>query len=178
MKWLLFATLILFSAGLWAQESDSLSDEAFMENELLVIAGKVKSEYKNAPLENAEVIAITGSDTIAKFITKKDGLVNMELDYGSIYQIHYKHPNFVQKIITVDTRKVPRVIRVEGVELRMDVALPPKIENFDYSLLERPIGLAKYDRNDMNFTFDNKFTRSKLQEYFKLKGKLSIALEQ
>lgn len=168
----LLCSLVVGFAGfisLNAQESTAVSPEG------VSLFGVMKIELSGEPISGGLVALMLGSDTISFFETGADGKVDMLIPYGAEYKIIYSFPNYASKSLLVDTRHVPDFTKEEGFGLDVDISLPPLIPNFDFSLLDEPIGLVMYDAGSDNFSFDNPYTRKKIKQYLAFKTKLAEA---
>lgn len=139
--------------------------------------GVMKIELSNEPISGGLVVLMLGADTVATYVTGDDGKVDMVIPYGAEYKVFYSYSNHATKSLIVDTRHVPDFTKEEGFGLDIDISLPSLIPNFDFGLLNEPIGLVMYDAASDNFSFDNPYTRKKIKQYIAFKTRLAEARE-
>ena len=136
-----------------------------------VSEGKIKGKSKNFKEAQISIFLIeTNNRIILKRISSnKKGKYDTELDFDNYYKIVFSSPGFVSKFVTIDFRDIPVEDRVGGFKMHIDISLFKQIEGIDYSLLNAPIGKAKYYAKTGVIVWDMAYTRDMMRKVRNIK---------
>ncbi len=97
------------------------------------------------------------------------GEFDFSLDLGYYYDLKFSRPNYVTKIIRIDTRNISDDDRVGGFQMQFQLTLFKYTEGFNLDILSAPIAKAAFDPQ-MNFiSFDMEYSagmQKKIEEEF------------
>lgn len=142
----------------------------------LKIDGKVTHNGDN--VENAKVTLFKDGTEVKQIRTKASGKFEFFLDLEATYEVHFTKERYVTKIIEVDTYGSPSEQAAFGYEFGgWEVTLFKDFPSLDKSVLEGPIGRIHFSEDIMNFDYDIKFIRRKIDEVEKLQEK-ALELEE
>lgn len=122
----------------------------------LYLWGRVYENEK--PLAGATVKVVREGITRETPQTDQQGYFDVYLDFGFLYDIQFMKPGYVTKHLEVDTRDIPVSDRQYGYETGdFEVSLFPKVEGFDFSIYEQPVGKIMYSFNTQQFVYDRRY---------------------
>lgn len=132
----------------------------------LIVAGMVRDHWTEKPMAN---VSITITDSLGRpqvLTTNAAGVYGTSLSYDQVYTLRFSMDGQVAKTVLMDTRGVPADKRETGYRAQVDMRLFKAIPGEDLSFLEVPIGRARYDAVQNNFTWDMDYT-APIQERLK-----------
>lgn len=142
------AIFILFSAAgsLQAQEE-------------LYIFGVVKDYANSSKLENVKITAYHNGTKVDEYTTRPNGKYEFFLDLGKEYDLEFSRSGWVSKKVYMDSRNIPEEDVGAGFSMNIEMSLFEELEGLDVSILEQPIGKAKYNPNTGALEFDFAYTQ-------------------
>lgn len=156
---LLLATIFLFSTP------DAKAQDAAD----LYIFGAVKDYDSRKKMEGCVVNVYKGSSKIESYTTNKNGKFEFFLPLDAVYKIDFTSNGYVTKFLEVSVENIPDEDRRAGFSMGpMDVSLFKEVEGLDFSLLEDPIGKARYYGDRGAVEWDNAYTSSMLNAINKM----------
>jgi len=155
---LVFITVSIFTLS--AQEST------------INVFGTVKDELSGKKM--ADVTVTLEEDGVVKTTasTGINGKFEFILDYGHEYNIRFGAAGYIAKFITIDSKNVPDEDKIIGQAIDLDMSLFQFVEGINFDILKKPIGIARYDSNAGDVSFDYKYTRSIQEEIARLRRQL------
>lgn len=154
------AALGLCIAGLVAAQEQQLDN--------VYVYGTVKDQYTAKKLEDVVVTIYKNGGKLQEVSSNASGKYEFTLDYGADYKIVYSRIGWVSKNYTVDTRNVPEEQRVGGEGMNVEMTLFQELPGMDFSILQQPIGKAKYSAEKTGLDWDWDYTASVQNEVNRL----------
>ncbi len=71
-----------------------------------------------------------------------------------IYKIKFTAPGYVTKHIVIDARSIPLEDQLGGFSMDIDITLFTAIDGVDYEILEKPVGISRYDPYTYSIAWD------------------------
>ena len=121
------------------------------------VYGTIKNDSTHFPLVNAAVIIREDSLPLVSAAIDS-GKYECSLAFDHVYRIRYEAPGYVAKFIEIDTREIPLEMREGGFGINVEILLFRFFKHGDYSLLQEPIGKARYVPADSMITWDLQWT--------------------
>lgn len=125
----------------------------------IFVYGRIKDLENKAPISDARVVmfsAAEGSDTV---FANDTGYYECHLGYEH-WTLVFEAPGFVSKRVIIDGRDVPEEQRSGGHGMNVEMTLFPPQPGRDFSILESPIGVARYNEVDSAIVWDVAYTDS------------------
>jgi len=113
----------------------------------LYIFGVVKDYSTGKKLENITITAYQGGQKVDTYTTSSNGKYEFFLDLGKEYEVKFDGPGLVSKKVYMDSRNIPEEDIGAGFSMNIEMSLFEEIEGLDITLLDKPIGKAKYNPN-------------------------------
>lgn len=141
---------------------------------VVVFHGKVSVYGSSVGLETVKVTLYDGGTKIEEQITAKNGRYEFEVPVGGNYKLKFSRSGWVSKHLTIDTRGIHEE-DLSDFDFQIDMELFKEIPDLDVSILDQPIGKAKWDPGigdiawDMDYTADIQKQLQKLMEEAKEK---------
>ena len=153
----LFAGMLLFVA---------LPLQGQVDN--VYVYGTVKDHSTAKKLDGVKIVVFKNGAKLTEVITNASGKYEVNLDYGADYKLVYSRPDLVDKNITIDTRNIPEEERLGGHGMNIEMTLFGNLPGVDFSILQNPIGKAKYDPGTSEVTWDLEYTNQIRNEIARL----------
>lgn len=131
---------------------------AFGQGELYIF-GVVKDYANSKKLENVTITAYHNGVKVDEYVTRNNGKYEFFLDLGKEYDIKFGRSGFVGKSVYMDSRNIPEEDVGAGFSLNIEMSLFEEQEGLDVSILDNPIGKAKYNPNTGALEFDFAYTQ-------------------
>lgn len=169
---LLSAILLLFSEVSYGQKKAKKTGDLLIDT--FVLKGKVQEIdmfddiTKEAP--EVHVVVYQEKEIFVAFFTQKDGSYEFHLPYGYQYEIWYGGSAFVNKKVSVDTKKLAP--GKQEMPLNMDIALFRPVDGYEFELLNEPYVNVTFDETTKTLVPDLEFTEIKADELSKLFRKI------
>ncbi len=169
------------ASGEWGVDEDykvktSLYVEEAIENQKTASRSGTKTKHKEVKYKDEVLVygvvknrcnkeRITGFVTVTnekgnsqKYpVTLDDEGFGFYLDYGDLYEVSFESIGFYQSKLVFDTRDVPEVYQVGGQGFDLDMSIVPILEGVDYSVYEKPIGKALYQKEYRAIAFSREY---------------------
>ncbi len=126
--------------------------------DVVYIFGTVKDYFSAKKIDGVTVTVYKNGAKLTDIHTNASGKYDVNLDYGADYKLVYSKPGMVSKIISLDTRNVPEEERLGGHGFNLEMTLFNDMPDVDFSILQQPIGKAKYDAVKGEVTWDFAYT--------------------
>ncbi len=172
MKNVSFLLALLFTLS--GTSVATAKDKKDITGDYFLLSGKV---YEINMLEGAEMDAVSAQVVVYQedeiyvaFFTKQDGLYEFYLPVGHVYKIWYGGSAFVNKIVQVDARTLPKTKRPADVELDMGLFRP--VDGYDFALLNEPYVMFNYDEEMEEMIPDMDYSEKKAIELDKIFKKI------
>lgn len=155
---------------LWTVLAVAMSTLLFGQGGLdnVYVYGTVKDYISAKKLDGVVVSVYKNGAKLAETTTNASGKYEFNLDYGSDYKIVYGKGGMVAKNITIDTRNIPEEERVGGHGMNVEMTLFNELPGMDFSVLQQPIGKAKFDPASSEVTWDLQYTEQIRSEIARL----------
>jgi hypothetical protein len=106
---------------------------------------------------------ITALDTAAGAVPIKadcsaNGKCRLSLPLDHVYRVELAGESHVPKHVVVDLNGPGIKDRKWGYDTRFTVQLMPRIDSVDYSVCERPLSYARFDKKENQFNWDERYT--------------------
>ncbi len=149
------AVLVIAFTGVFAQKKSDI-----------LVYGKVVDFFDESRLKTATVVAedMDNGETVKADFSK--GKFNMILDYDKEYMVTFSETGYSSKKVHMNFKNVPEKQQKGGQGFDLDIKLGKKYEGLDDSILERPVGVAKYSAEAKGVAFDKSY-EEKLSAEFK-----------
>ncbi len=120
---------------------------AIAQRDIIHVFGEVKDMDS---MKRIVGVSVTATDTLEPTFVqhatvKRNGTFSVELPLARVYRIVFEAPEHVAKHVIVDARDIPTRESKDGFGMNIVPTLCTFYAGLDYSLLQRPIGVAKYD---------------------------------
>jgi hypothetical protein len=149
--------LLLLAAGATRAQVDNV-----------YVYGTVKDYATSKKLDGIIVTVYKNGGKLAEVVTNASGKYEFNLDYGSDYKLVYSKPGMVSKNISIDTKNIPEEERVGGHGMNVEMTLFAELPGIDFSVLQQPIGKAKFDAATKEVTWDLQYTEQVRAEIARL----------
>lgn len=134
----------------------------------LYIFGVVKDYDDGKKLENVTIRAYHNGSKVDEYITRSNGKYEFFLELGKEYDLDFVCPGFVSKKVYMDSRNIPAEDIGAGFSMNIEMSLFQELEGLDVSILDQPIGKAKYNPNTGALEFDFAYTQKIKDEISRL----------
>ncbi|MBV6404720.1 MAG: hypothetical protein IT228_07030 [Flavobacteriales bacterium] len=132
------------------------------------VYGTVKDYISAKKMDGVVVSVFKNGAKLTETITNASGKYEFNLDYGADYKITYTKAGIVSKNITIDTRNIPEEERVGGHGMNIEMTLFQELPGIDFTVLNQPIGKAKFDPTTSEVTWDLQYTEQIRSEIARL----------
>ncbi len=132
------------------------------------VYGTVKDYTSVKKMDGVIVSVYKNGAKLTETTTNASGKYEFNLDYGADYKIVYSKQGIVSKNITIDTRNIPEEERVGGHGMNIEMTLFQELPGIDFSVLNQPIGKAKFDPTSSEVTWDLQYTEQIRSEIARL----------
>ncbi len=132
------------------------------------VYGTVKDYVTSKKLDGITVTVYKNGGKLAEVVTSASGKYEFNLDYGSEYKLVYGRSGMVSKNIAIDTKNIPEEERVGGHGMNVEMTLFNELPGIDFSVLQQPIGKAKFDPTTKEVTWDLQYTEQVRSEIARL----------
>ena len=120
--------------------------------------GIVTEHWSGEPMKGVLVRVLKDSLPLDQNVTGRSGRYAFYLDRGAVYTVWYSKEGMVTKHVRIDATQVPVFPDVPFYEMDVQVTLFPWIEGIDYSIFDRPLGLASYKHSVRNLSWNVEYT--------------------
>lgn len=144
--------------------------QVFGQVDNVYVYGTVKDYVSSKKLDGITVTVFKNGGKLAEVVTNASGKYEFNLDYGSDYKLVYSKAGMVSKNISIDTKNIPEEERVGGHGMNVEMTLFAELPGIDFSVLQQPIGKAKFDPTTKEVTWDLQYTeqvRAEIQRLMK-----------
>ncbi|MFM9985204.1 MAG: hypothetical protein ACKVOK_08235 [Flavobacteriales bacterium] len=117
-----------------------------------------------------QIIVYQEKELYVAFYTEKNGLYEFYLPTGFQYEIWYGGSSFVNKIVTVDSRMLPKSKKPSKLDL--DIGLFRPVEGHEFPMLNEPYVQVIYDEEMASLIPDFEYTDEKSAQLEKIFRKL------
>ena len=145
---------------------------AVAQESTINVFGTVKDELSGKKMADVTVSLEEDGQVKNTVTTGINGKFEFILDYGHEYNIRFGGAGYVTKFITIDSKNVPDEDKIIGQAIDLDMSLFQDVEGINFDILKKPIGIARYDSNAGDVSFDYKYTRSIQEEIARLRRQL------
>ena len=132
------------------------------------VYGTVKDHSTAKKLDGVVITVFKNGAKLTEVVTNASGKYEVNLDYGADYKLVYGRSDLVNKNITIDTRNIPEEERLGGHGMNIEMTLFSQLPGVDFSILDNPIGKAKYDGATGEVTWDLEYTNQIRNEIARL----------
>ena len=126
----------------------------------LYIFGVVKDVENSKKMDGVTVSVKKNGKEIDKLVTNTSGKYEFFLDIAGDYLIEYSKAGIVSKKVALDSKNVPLDDATAGFSMNIDMTLFKTMEGLDVSILNQPIGRAKYNAETAQLEFDYEYTKT------------------
>ncbi|MEX1131674.1 MAG: hypothetical protein WEC15_00480, partial [Flavobacteriales bacterium] len=126
--------------------------------DVVYIYGTVKDYYSSKKIDGVTISVFKNGSKLMDVQTNASGKYDVNLDYGADYKLVYSKNGLVSKSIAMDTRNVPEEDRVGGHGFNLEMTLFNDLPGVDFTVLEQPIGKAKYYPDKSEVAWDIAYT--------------------
>jgi tetratricopeptide (TPR) repeat protein len=126
----------------------------------LYIFGVVKDVENSKKMDGVTVTVKKNGQEVDKIVTNASGKYEFFLDIAGDYLIEYSKSGVVSKKVALDSKNVPIDDASAGFSMNIDMTLFKTMEGLDVSILNQPIGRAKYNAETGQLEFDFEYTKT------------------
>ncbi len=143
----LLSSFILVLSSIKGQNS---VDEYHSDNEdpiaTDISVNGILSDYHNEEPIISATTTITSEDNEVRIlkVDSMGGWIDL-IPCDHLYKIEFSAPGYVSKHVIIDARSIPLEEQLGGFSMDIDITLFREIQGIDFSLLEKPVGISKYD---------------------------------
>ncbi|MBL0044915.1 MAG: hypothetical protein IPP33_11155 [Flavobacteriales bacterium] len=130
------------------------------------VYGTIKDDSTRFPVVHAAVIIREDSLPLVS-ASVDSGKYECNLEFDHVYRLRYEAPGYVAKFLEIDTRNIPTEMREGGFGINVEMTLSRFFKYGDYSLLQEPIGKARYVPADSMISWDLQWTEM-MRERFRV----------
>jgi len=116
--------------------------------------GLVTEHFSGNALKGVQVRLVKDSIERETFITTGSGRYEIFLERGYDYVVWFHRKDMVTKHVRIDARAIPLFPDVPFFEMDLQITLFTWIPDFDFGVLEEPIGMAAYKHSVRNLNWD------------------------
>lgn len=151
------------------KEEDGLEEEpiAYSTESTIKFHGVVSDYNTDEELVQASIVLYIDNVEETTFFTDERGKYSIEKNLGHTYLLEFLKEGLVTKSVLIDTRKILVEDGSAGYEMRIDMTLFEEVPDLDVSILEKPIGKAKYNQVTGDIEWDYEHT-AEIQEELKI----------
>lgn len=131
------------------------------QNEFAHLFGQLKDEGTRKKLDGCQVQVFKDGSQFDVYDAGTTGKYEFKLPLGFTYDIKFSKPDYLSKIIRIDTRNIPEEERYGGFDMNIDGTLFPYREGFNTDILKDPLAIAKYDDVGDELAFDFDYSEGK-----------------
>ena len=144
--------------------------EKRIEFNSLEIIGKCIANEKDLP--NTTVKIYENDTLVYSFKTPYNKDFSIHLPLNTNILLVFEKKGFVTKKVAIDTHtKYPED---NFNAIAMDIEMLPFKKNVDYSALDKPVTIIKYNLNTYNFEFDKEYSAKMLDEQDKILSQMYV----
>lgn len=125
----------------------------FSQDEL-IIKGALKDAETFKKLDNCQVVVFQNGTQYDVFDTGGSGKYEFRLPLGYNYDIKFSKPDYVTKIVRIDTRNIPEEDRAGGFQLDLPGVLFKFEEGFNTDIMKEPVGKVAFSSQENAMDFD------------------------
>ena len=133
----------------------------------IVIRGTVMHHWDRKPLSGAEVRVSRDRGSTVTLHTDSLGFYAVVIPFEPRL-FTFSAPGMVSKSVLIDGSSVPKLERIGGYGMVIDIKLFEPIPGIDFSFLAEPMGRATYDPEKRNMAWDMDFTQPVLDKLNRL----------
>ena len=122
------------------------------------VYGSMKDLMTSRKIPNGTVIIYKNGSKLTEIPVTASGKFEINLDYGAEYKLLWQANQFISKNIVINTQNVAEENRAGGHGMNIDITMLTTLPGIDFSLLEKPFGIAKYVPEEANFMWDMEYT--------------------
>lgn len=120
----------------------------------LVVSGNLKHEETKQRLDNVTVAVFQGGEAFDEIDVDRNGKYFLDLPLRSDYVIEFRAEGMVSKRVAINSANTPEDELTDGFMFDLDMSLFDRMEGFDESIMETPIGIATFDERSGRIQFD------------------------
>lgn len=124
----------------------------------LRVFGNVKDTDTFKKLDGVLVQVEQDGKTFDSFTTSGNAKFDFEMPLGHNYKFIFSKAGFVSKNVEISTKNIPEEDKEGGFDAKIDMSLFTKIDGFDESILDSPIGIMGYDPAKNSIDWDLAYT--------------------
>lgn len=141
------------------------------------VVGEITDKYSGERIRGVQVTVRNNATGEESTLVSKRGKYKASLPINFEYDLIYSKVGYTTKFVRVDTREVPKAAADQGLKMFVDMVLFEDIPNFDRSVFDEPIGIAKFKYGLGLMSWDVNYSRERftvIDRAFKMaKGEIS-----
>lgn len=139
----------------------ALCSSVFSFGQDLVLYGDIREHEEKRAIPDATMAIV--SNGIHQFNMKSDsvGHYSIALDVGKVWRVRYSAPGRVSKLVEFDLRDTPKYDG--GYGMNVDIRLFREDPSMDFTFLEEPIGISRYDSVSTTIKWDMDYTAPRME---------------
>lgn len=137
----------LLSASAQGQNSEeeyvSSSEDAIATD--ISVNGVLTDYHSELPITTA-VTTITSEENDVRTLAVDSfgGWIDL-IPCDHLYKLEFSAPGYVSKHVIIDARSIPLEEQLGGFSMDIDITLFRELDGIDFSLLQKPVGVSKYE---------------------------------
>ncbi len=140
------------------------------------ITGRVDKNRK--PLENASIIIYDGNNKITNLRTPSNGKFSFKLEFEKSFNVEITKAGMVIKKFAFDTKLPEDVSKKVVFTFDFAVALFPKYDYIDMSILEKPLAIIMYQKKYDAFFYEYNYAKSINEKVIDLENKIEELIRE
>jgi hypothetical protein len=116
--------------------------------------GMVTEHFSGDAMKGVQVRLVKDSVERETYITQGNGKYEIFLERGYDYVVWFHRKDMVTKHVHIDAREIPLFPDVPFYEMDLHITLFTWIPDFDFGVLDVPIGMAAYKHSVRNLNWD------------------------
>ncbi|QQR87119.1 MAG: hypothetical protein IPJ76_02510 [Flavobacteriales bacterium] len=124
----------------------------------ILVYGRIKDAETGEGMERFHIRVadgVSGALVDSATVVDDSASYELEIDYGRSYRLYYTADGYTTKSMVVDARGIPAMDDDGGFGMHMDVGLVERLPDVDYSMLDEPLGQARYMPEDSAMQWDS-----------------------
>lgn len=171
----------LLTSNLLAQKntSDSLSTSEEHVATDIHLNGVIDDYHTKRPVTSGKVIISNELNEVRTIpVDSMGGWIEL-IPCDHLYRVDFTADGYVTKHVVIDARSIPLEDQLGGFSMDIDITLFKAIDGVDYELLEKPIGVSRYDTYSYSIAWDQDQVvrmQDKMKQWMKMYDKQWKAL--
>jgi hypothetical protein len=117
--------------------------------------GVMDDYHSKRPITSGKVIISNELNEVSTIPVDSMGRWIELIPCDHIYRVDFTAEGYATKHVIIDARSIPLEEQLGGFSMDIDITLFKAIDGVDYTLLEKPIGVSRYDTYTYSISWDS-----------------------